>query len=624
MKRTLRSLLALGLTWMIAWPPGLARADSLCLPAAQGVPTLPGPPDWSAAGGPFGKKINDPRWVGAVRDDLPIAGTGVMPEVAVRGLFNGTKVYLSFQTLVDNDGVTTDKDSVYVGFATAAGDARILKVTFAAAGPLNGDLNPASRALQTWSLAAGTWSSSGVVQAWATTANAIALWADAPGGATNHTWAVNMTFDTGVGSPLRTELGGAAITKIWYQVARYHGTATGDLLDARHKWPPGSQAFIDASPSNNVTTWGLLKLGTSDPTCPSGISIDPFQIGTLRSGLITSQVDTTTGPGTGNKNRFIARPNPGPTSNSEIQGTFRIADWGSQIDASTASWMVIASGVANVAGDVAWTCGDGEASTCPALSHADANPDQCMLVELSGLNPPGGQPVHFIRSSARRNMAFVSLSKFQREATISVKGLAPLTGTTDRDVYIFVKTRNMPDAGARRGPPPDGRRFMGAMVIRKTGMDAVAQRSEVSGGQSPIFEEAAAVLPTYEVHVYHTTGQETSVGGHTIRTVEPQAAFGYFALHDTTPEGWRHRLEGVGVALEEVGPNLYHVKVPNNGEVKVRTKIATCERVLFGCCCHVGQHDGGLAGPALVVVLLVLVSRRRRDRRRVVTGACWP
>src|SRR5882724_3842712 len=128
-----------------------ARADDLCLPLAPGVPGMYGqPPDWSAGGGTFGKKLNDPRWTGAVREDFPVFGAGMMPEVAFRGLYSGgTKIYYSLQTLVD-DGVTTDNDAVYVGFASSTTSARILKVTLKTPAVLAGDLTPGNRDLATY------------------------------------------------------------------------------------------------------------------------------------------------------------------------------------------------------------------------------------------------------------------------------------------------------------------------------------------------------------------------------------------------------------------------------------------------------------------------------------------
>jgi hypothetical protein len=80
-------------------------------------------------------------------------------------------------------------------------------------------------------------------------------------------------------------------------------------------------------------------------------------------------------------------------------------------------------------------------------------------------------------------------------------------------------------------------------------------------------------------------------------------------------------LSGVGVTLDQIAPNFYHVKVPDNGFVTVHTTINTCGRLLgiIRCCCDVvGSPGGGPIGLAAVGAILFLLLARARNRRKSV------
>jgi hypothetical protein len=624
-----------------------ARAEDMCLPLAHGVPGMYNqPPDWSPAGGTFGKQLDDPRWTGASRHELPIFGAGMTPEVAFRGLYSGTKIYWSLQARVDPDGVTVMRDSVYVGFATGSPPtrAKILKIQFTtgdAAVDLAGDVAPGSRELKTWNWDGTSWTDTGLVEAWATAdANAIGLWSvhsTTPGVGTTpdlvaDTWAINVTFDTAATSDLGTALGGP-VTHVWYQVARYIAGFPEPQLIVRQKWPPTSDDWDETSLTNNVANWAPLHLGTTDPACPGGIDITPQAIGTAPD--VAGMPGTAVSWGAGAENTFEAYPNYTGSgvapSAGVIKASFRIADWGSTIGDSNTSWKNILPPPGTVAcdatGKISWHCGGASGVACPTLTGAGALSDQCMLVELFANEPPGGGAVHFLRDSAYRNLRFVHLSRFEDKARISIEGLSPLAGTTHRDVYIYVKTHNMPATTTNKNPPPDLKTVLNppSRPSKKgeKGTNAAGQPGAAPTPEGSFFERVSAALPTYEVHVYHTTGKEWTAGGKRVVEIEPQVPYGYVALHETTPEGWRHSIEALGgVALEEVAPNLYHVKVPNNGSILLNTKIATCERRFFGlfrCCCNLGRTpesggEGALAVLGLGLLLVRVVRRRRRDK----------
>jgi hypothetical protein len=135
------------------------------------------------------------------------------------------------------------------------------------------------------------------------------------------------------------------------------------------------------------------------------------------------------------------------------------------------------------------------------------------------------------------------------------------------------------------------------------------------------YERVASVYPTYEVHVYHDTGRTRTEEGTTAKVLEPQAPFGYFVSHQGDLAGWKHGIQGEGFVLEEISPNFYHAKIPDNGSVKVKTKITTCEKYVFGlfrCCCDIGRTGGGTPAGAFAIFGLasIAVARRRTRARR--------
>jgi uncharacterized protein (TIGR03382 family) len=254
---------------------------------------------------------------------------------------------------------------------------------------------------------------------------------------------------------------------------------------------------------------------------------------------------------------------------------------------------------------------------------AGAPTDQCLLVELSQNN---GSGMRFVHDSARRNMDFVNASTFERSAEISLKGLAPLPGSPGtRDVYIYVRTLHLPAVtdGNHQAPVPP--------PVPPVGKN----REAAAANQGPprfrmnTYERIASVTPTYEVHIYHDTGKTETVGGQTRRVLEPQTPFGYFVQHAGDLSGWKHALVGEGFVLDEISPNFYHAKIPDNGSVRVHTTIKSCQKHFFGlinkcgdsiagcggCQCSLGDTGVPAAAPLFVVMAAAFVVRRRRHRR---------
>jgi len=124
-------------------------------------------------------------------------------------------------------------------------------------------------------------------------------------------------------------------------------------------------------------------------------------------------------------------------------------------------------------------------------------------------------------------MNFVNASRFEQSGEISVRGLTPLpAGGGKRDVYLYVKTLNMPDSveGGYKQPeiPPP-------VVLPTPPNPDIAGRPTVQPpkeGEKPRYQQTtydrvASVFPTYEVHVYHDTGRTRTEDGNTQNVLEP-------------------------------------------------------------------------------------------------------
>lgn len=152
-----------------------------------------------------------------------------------------------------------------------------------------------------------------------------------------------------------------------------------------------------------------------------------------------------------------------------------------------------------------------------------------------------------------------------------------------------------------------------------------------------VYEHMSSSWPTYEVYVYDDTGRDIIVDGRKYRLLESQLPFGYFVSHDGALYGWEHAVAGVeGAVLQELAPNYYHVKVPNDGAVKIRTSINAVETprgtsICSSCCppvidhmkvrpgCYCSFVGGQHASPArlllalgLAAVAALILTRRRR------------
>ena len=645
-----------GLALCIVWAPRVAAQTYLCPPPPEGVYGLPGPPQFAnpSAGDTFYSQLDDPRWNGSWREDFPSATTST--EAGARILSDGTYLYFSLQALADPDHAQPNADAVYLGFSQDGTTAIIVKIVMSGT-PTDYVDSPNFSPATAWKTTDGgvsSWHTTGP-QAWvAPTQNNIRVWTGA-GTGNGAEWGFNARIslaDVGMalsGSPLTGPF------RMWYQIE----VETGPGFSIPYAWPDGMTLTLDtASPGctatpfcavSAVSTWGIVN-PTSTALCPTGISIDPMSIGT-KDGMVGTIPGTTVHYGAGHPfNDFVAEltnsdPINPPTVKS-VKGRFRIADWGAQIGMG-GSWTDVATqglgssppavnGFNSVtAGEVLLECTN-PPNTATSINCYQLPPgapaDQCLLVELS--QGPSGSGVRFVHDSARRNMDFINASTFDRSATVSIKGLAPLaTSTGTRDVYIYVKTQHMPAVtdGNHQAPVPPP-----VPPVTKGRDGKLVQIAPAEGAsQGPpryrmnTYERIASVTPTYEVHVYHDTGRTVTVGGTVRHVLEPQVPFGYFVEHAGDLSGWKHALVGEGFVLDEISPNFYHAKIPDNGSVRVHTTISSCQKHLFGlinkcgssiagcggCQCSLGETGVPAAAPIFAVAATAIVLRRRRRRR---------
>lgn len=643
---------ALLLVLVLGWASLASAQTYLCPPAPEGVYGLPGGPRFTDSPLPdaFASQLDDPRWNGSWREDF---ADSTSTEAGARILNDGTSLFFSLQAVVDPDGAQVGSDAVYLGFSKDGTTGVVVKVLLTAAPPAGGFTNDATSisTASWWKTTNGGstgWPKQGLPQTWASSST-VHVWTG-NGTANGAAWGFNAKLSL---ADLGTALGlGGALTGpffMWYQIDVETTTTT-----VHYAWPAGSAVAFDTTtgsctPVNpcallpiNATTWGNVN-PTAVASCPTGISIDPMSIGTqpVTAGVPSSTVYFGAGHAA---NNFVAELTNTDTLNpptmSSVQGRFRIANWGSQIgvggtwtDVATVGTSTTAAHGTNAATptEVLLNCINPPFNTtnnsCYQLPSG-APPDQCLLVELSQNN---GSGMRFVHDSARRNMDFVNASTFERSAEISLKGLAPLPGSPGtRDVYIYVRTLHLPavtDGNHQTPVPPPvppvpvGKNREAAAAATDQGPPRFRMNS---------YERIASVTPTYEVHIYHDTGKTEIVDGQTRRVLEPQTPFGYFVEHAGDLSGWKHALVGEGFVLDEIGPDFYHAKIPDNGSVRVHTTIKSCQKHLFGlintcgdspagcggCQCSLGNTAVPAAAPIFIVAAAAMVLGRRRRRRR--------
>lgn len=272
-------------------------------------------------------------------------------------------------------------------------------------------------------------------------------------------------------------------------------------------------------------------------------------------------------------------------------------------------------------------------SSDPDKSH------QCMLVEMSKTttNPA----VQFAGASEYTNLTFDIASTVERVATINVKGLqAKLKNSNARDVYLFVERANMPKAGKTLLPElprsemarlrlaasgeascrnPDescqahcdsevcegyacawecnpydydpcgnDRRLDvdGCFCVDYEVFDACLPDDVVNpeGADAPAGSEEqllARAWPYYHVRAFYDTGKRSVIKGASRPILAPMPDFGLFIDHTGAYYGWSDTLQLLttsGVTWTAVAPDVYRVRIPNEGKAEVLVQVTAHDR----------------------------------------------
>jgi len=634
----------------ILFASGPARAVPVCIPQASGVPALSGPPNWldSSAGEPtYWPRIDDPRWRGAAARSL--GGSGAADHVSFRALRDASALYLSWYVKVAPQ--LSSAEALYVAFSPGgtAPDLFLALYPNNVTGALSTETNvvppnPASNQAALRTGAGGTWVSQPALPNWVAANTRVSR------DLMTQTWSVNMKVP--VAAAYNDGVNLSSAFKMWYEVDVMSSTLG---LVPYINDPDVSHDYVWIQTNTSSAGWEEFNrtLVSSDPlVCLRGVSIATSDVG-------TTYVDS---GGTARPNRmrhaatntFFALPENQSGTNApmgSISAQFRIANWGTQPDwndvpsPTTSLWKQITTtpgptnaGQINAGTKASLAAGNAitfnwtptSAETCelvgqsgiPAAQAPDGvaipgipscpNPTptrrlhQCVLVTLSG----GG--FTYTPASIYRNMDFVNASTFTREAEVSVAGLQS-SGATQRDVYLYVKTYNLPrDVNA---PQPDTMRDISRVqeILKRGGQDIRQPSAAVATGATlpkvpPLgesFDTLNQLYPTYVVYAYHDTGRTTTRRGTTYKVLRPQSSFGYYINHEGPMAGWNHALEGA----QEIAPAFYKVAVPEGGAKTVQTRVVAQERCKCGdikCAAQGGSMFSSTRGGSLASVALLV------------------
>jgi len=193
-------------------------------------------------------------------------------------------------------------------------------------------------------------------------------------------------------------------------------------------------------------------------------------------------------------------------------------------------------------------------------------------------------PIQFSPSSAWNNFDFDHSSKLERKARIDIGSLGP------RDVYVYLKTDNMPEKlppEETPGTPPPrqppnrelsavAKERMGALAGlqpgRVTEKDAQALAALVAAGRIT-YDDVAKVMPTYTAYVWRDDGKTANTKSGPAKSLVSQPSFTLFVSHDGPLAGWKHAFGGVGGAtVTEVARNFYRIGVAAH-TVEVLTSV---------------------------------------------------
>jgi hypothetical protein len=657
---------ALAALFGLAAPAAMAQ---VCFPPAGGVPGAGGggPPDWWSAGAaPVGSTtssfLDDPRWRGAASDDdLEYERFQVIVE------HETTQDYLVMSWEVNADATGAGDDLYFGLWDDTSGAGNVYRLTrntatqTAVAGAnFTTDNAYAGRIFKSaGALGSVTWSGTAAgppypLPTWLTTDARVDVICTSPPSGGCDRWAfrvrapIDPTANTADATPTGLKISKTGSTygafHFWYEIQ--DNTSLGTVSE--YAMPSGLSTATESGGIPPIqfpdpTNWKPAQIG-SGSTCAGDILFSNTDV------YVNSVGSTTLNP---TSNMFHATPlNNVPTStrasipDGAITAKFRIANWGSA-GFNSPEWLdtctsTTGSTTVNSGSNFDLSCTWSGFDACPYKPAGDPcgaeagtkDPHQCVLVDL-GL--PSGSVDHFFFSpqSVFQNMNFDVNSKLVRHATIDIQGLGPAPGSgPNRDVYLYVHTRNMPariepapatppatnDNGQDKGrgkpiviaPARERFRFLELPATGPIGTkDSARIQAAVQAGKLTL-AQVEQLMPTYIVYVWTDSGKTVKTTSGPQKILQAQPSFGLFLAHDGELQGWTHQLTAAGAI--QLAPNYFKISAPNNSKFGV---TATIEPV----------GGGGGAGPAgphlprwlvLLFLLLVLLFIFLRLRKKTI------
>jgi hypothetical protein len=640
--RSVVRLLALGMAQCLALAfavlsNGEAKAD-VCFRTPIAVPGLSGPPAWVGAG-TLRDELDEPRWgaaplTGFATDPTDLEGGY---RILVDAAF--TQLTVSLQALAEPN-VATIADSVYFGFSTSATSAQVVKITLPSGAPAGGHTPVTSGTYYTYS--AGTWTAAlGLAGAtwlvdpagWSN-APAGADWAVnlkvdltqagiAPGSAFKIFLGVHMADEVGTNTinlttpdpgshPLHTGTLFTEDPNFWAPaLAANAGCADGVEIFGSNLGTLNTKLGMPAPNSIN-TTLGATNRFFATPTYPASLLVFP---GMIQGNFRIANWGSIASPAAA----WPTIPNGGAVQN----GVAPSPDAGTlQFDCPT-----------NTAGQTCGMATPGVSHQCMMVELQETPGNTVPITRAAAYTNMTFEPLSVLEDTAEISVkglrAITGIAK-DRDVYIYVhpKNLPP---HGDKPLWLpnaaMQKTRvefYNPPARPRIGerPPQNPNDANGGKAKPKISTKVAPNRSPALKPGSPIapspsalpevpqapqpaanpavtenrelaaqngngaqlssmapFQKLTSVWPTYDVHVYYDTGKVFVEDGVTYRQLQPMYPFTYFLSHDGPLFGFTHALRGApGVALEELRPNVYRVRVPDEGSVKLQASISAEEK----------------------------------------------
>lgn len=282
-------------------------------------------------------------------------------------------------------------------------------------------------------------------------------------------------------------------------------------------------------------------------------------------------------------NIFKARPKRTDVTvaASDITITYKIANWGipglEECDigiSDPACWNLVATSAGSITAglemaeehtfDAPWQ------PTYEVSCNYVESPFNCMAVTMSSTNPD----VKFINDSVRKNMQFVTTSRFEQSATISARGYGEPTNNSSKHRFL-VAAKSQLEVYKNQ----DGKYFTRQEISRNEYLKKNYNDKNVSFGLSPGFQLPVSAQQgsyveamTWIAMAYLTKSTKIKIGETVYTFADEVGGFGYVASHDGMAADWSQEFTGEGLQATN-DPNAFMLDIEPGGEAVVNTVI---------------------------------------------------